>query len=336
MTATGTNAASTNAAAVKAAVVKAAVVTAFDRAPRYADFPLREPRGPHEAVVDVLAAGLHPRVRSQADGSHYTSTGELPLVPGIDGVGRMPDGTLRYFVLPDTGLGSLAERTIIDVRRSVALPDGADPVQLAAVMNPAMSSWVALRRRISFRPGQSVLILGATGSAGRLAIPIARTLGAGRVTAVGRGAERLAGLGADATVALDGDPADVAVALGEAGRDVDVVIDYLWGLPTRDALCAIVPRRDDDSQPLSWIQVGSVAGPQSPIPSAALRATRLQLVGSGQGSVATGDIVAELADLAAAVTRQAFPVEVRAVPLADVEAAWTGTGGPAGRIVLTP
>src|ERR1700753_2744405 len=144
----------------------AAVVTAFDRPPTYREFPVPEPAGPDEILVDVLAGGLHPRVRSQADGSHYTSSGELPLIPGIDGVGRAPDGTLRYLVLPDTTMGALAERTVIDVRRSVALPVGTDPVPIAAGMNPAMSAWVALRRRIAFEPGRSVLVLGATGSAG--------------------------------------------------------------------------------------------------------------------------------------------------------------------------
>ncbi|NYI68492.1 quinone oxidoreductase family protein [Spelaeicoccus albus] len=270
-------------------------MTAFDRAPRYQDFALPDSLGPHEAVVDVLAVGLHPRVRSQTDGSHYTSTDELPLVPGIDGVARTPDGKLRYFILPHTRLGSMAEQTVVDLRRSVELPDGANPIQIAAAMNPAMSSWIALRRRIDFQPGQSVLIMGATGNAGRLAIQVAKKLGAGRVTAVGRGADRLSDLGADATVCLDGDERAVSQALGEAGRDVDVVIDYLWGQPTHDALCAIVPRRVDDGQVLTWIQIGSVAGLESSIPSAALRASRLQLVGSGQGSVSTRDIVAALA-----------------------------------------
>src|SRR3954454_11747157 len=102
--------------------MKAAVVSSFGTAPRYQEFPLPSPAGDHDLVVEVLAAGLHPRVRSQADGSHYTSTDELPLVPGIDGVGRGPDGVPRYFVLPDTALGAMAERTVIDVRRSIALP----------------------------------------------------------------------------------------------------------------------------------------------------------------------------------------------------------------------
>lgn len=321
---------------IKGDVMKAAVVTAFDEAPRYQDFALREPHGPHEVIADVLAAGLHPRVRSQAQGSHYTSTDELPFVPGIDGVGRTADGTLRYFILPDTALGSMAQQTVIDLRRSVELPEGTDPVQIAAAMNPAMSSWIALRRRIDFRPGQSVLVMGATGNAGRLAIQVARMLGAGSVTAVGRRADRLVDLGADATVALDGGQRDVESALGEAGKDVDVVIDYLWGQPTHDAMYAIVPRRSDDSQALTWIQVGSVAGLESPIPSAALRATRLQLVGSGQGSVAPRDIVAELAELAAAVNSHAFAIAARAVPLAAVEQAWPDAAISTDRIVITP
>jgi len=143
-----------------------AVVNAFDQPPRYQEFDRPTPSGPHDVLVDVLGAGLHPRVRSQADGSHYTSTDELPLVPGIDGVGRLPDGQLVYFILPDTVMGSMAEQTVIDRRRSIALPAGADPLRIAAAMNPAMSSWVALRRRIEFQAGQRVLILGATGSAG--------------------------------------------------------------------------------------------------------------------------------------------------------------------------
>src|ERR1700761_9337264 len=156
----------------------AAVVTSFDTPPTYREFPTPSPATPDEVLVDVVAAGLHPRVRSQADGSHYTSSDGLPLIPGIDGVGRAPDGSLRYFVLPDTTMGAMAEQTVVDLRRSIVLPEASDPVLVAAAMNPAMSSWVALRRRITFEPGQSVLILGATGNAGRLAIQVAKYLGA--------------------------------------------------------------------------------------------------------------------------------------------------------------
>src|ERR1700754_4999198 len=131
--------------------MRAAVVRSFSHPPRYETVEAPQPRDEDEVAVDVLAAGLHPRVRSTANGSHYTSEGELPLIPGLDGVGRTPDGELRYFVLPDTTQGSMAERTVIDRRRSVPLAPGSDPVALAAAMNSAMSSWIALRRRIDFR-----------------------------------------------------------------------------------------------------------------------------------------------------------------------------------------
>jgi NADPH:quinone reductase-like Zn-dependent oxidoreductase len=310
----------------------AAVVTAFDTPPTYREFPVPTPQDPDEVLVDVVAAGLHPRVRSQADGSHYTSSDELPLVPGIDGVGRAPDGSLRYFVLPDTTMGAMAEQTIVDLRRSVVLPPGSDPVQIAAAMNPAMSSWVALRRRITFTPGQSVLVLGATGNAGRMAVQVAKRLGAGHVIGAGRHPERLAALigsGADATVSLDGDD------LGPAAADVDVVVDYLWGPPTAAAMVAVITNRADQDKPLTWIQIGSVAGRTAAIPSAALRAARLQIVGSGQGSVPTRDILAELPDLAAEITNGTFQINALSVRLADVEGAWKDSDSPQ-RIVITP
>jgi NADPH:quinone reductase-like Zn-dependent oxidoreductase len=276
-------------------------------------------------LVDVLAAGLHPRVRSQANGSHYTSTSELPLVPGVDGVGRGPDGQVRYFILPDTTMGSMAEQTVIDVRRSVVLPASTDPVAVAAAMNPAMSSWVALRQRTQFRAGQDVFILGATGNAGRMAVQVARRLGAGAIIAAGHNAERLADLPADAAVSLE----DAKIA-----ADVDVVIDYLWGEPAVAAMTAIVTSRADRGKPLTWIQIGAVAGATAAIPSAALRASRLDILGSGQGSVSPREYLAELPALAEEITAGTFDVDASAVPLADVEQAWTT---PARyRVVLVP
>ncbi|TQS43040.1 quinone oxidoreductase family protein [Cryptosporangium phraense] len=307
--------------------MKAAVVSSFDTAPRYADFSLPTP-GPDDLVVDVLAAGLHPRVLSQANGSHYTSTDELPLVPGIDGVGRDAEGNLRYFVLPDTTLGSMAEQTVIDARRSIVLPEGADPIAVAAAMNPAMSSWVALRRRVRVEPGFSALILGATGSAGRLAVQVCRHLGASRVVAAGRNAEKLATVGADDVSTFD--------RVGEVAADVDVVLDYLWGEPATAAMVALVTARPDRGKPLSWVQIGSVAGPTAAIPSAALRASRTQIVGSGQGSVGTREILAELSGLAQAIADGVFTIDVHPVPLSDVERTWSEAHGSPRRIVLTP
>ena len=319
--------------------MKAAVVTSFDTPPRYEDIDAPTPGGPADVVVDVVAAGLHPRVRSQADGSHYTSTDELPLIPGIDGVGRGPDRRLRYFVLPDTTRGSMAERTVVDERRSILLPEDADVIALAAAMNPAMSSWVALRRRLDFRAGQRVLVLGATGNAGRLAVQVARHLGASAVVAAGRDRRRLATLGAvgaTATVALDADPDSVAEQLAEGARDVDVVLDYLWGEPAVRAMVALVTAPESREKPLTWVQIGSVAGRSAAIPSAALRAARLEIVGSGQGSVSTVEILAELPTLAREISAGRFTVDAQPVPLADVEQVWRTDAYPNQRVVLLP
>jgi NADPH:quinone reductase-like Zn-dependent oxidoreductase len=318
--------------------VKAAVVSAFNTPPRYEDIPDPAPASGGETVVDVLAAGLHPRVRSQADGSHYTSTDELPLVPGIDGVGRGSDGLLRYFVLPDTTFGSMAERAVIDPRRSIVLPDDSDPVAVAAAMNPAMASWVALRQRVQFQAGSSVLVLGA-GNAGQMAAGVARLLGADRIVVAGRlhagAAARLRADGAADIVSLDGEPDVVARRLGEAASDVDVVLDFLWGEPAAAAMAAVITARTDRGKPLTWIEIGSIAGPVAPIPSAALRAARLTVVGSGQGSVSVREYLAELPALAEAITAGRLDVDAQAMPLADVEQAWADTG-TSHRIVLIP
>lgn len=306
--------------------VTAAVVRSFDHPPRYEPFDLPEPADADHAVVDVLAVGLHPRVRSGAAGSHYTSTGRLPMVPGIDGVGRRADGRAVYFVADDELVGPMATRTVIDTRRSVVLPVGVDVVTIAAAMNPAMSAWVALRRRVPLQPGQSVLVLGATGNAGQMAVQIAKHLGAGRVVAAGRDRARLAALaaiGADATIELAADPGGVTAALAEAASEVDIVIDYLWGNPTSQAIMVLLRARADRSRALDWIQIGSVAGPTIELPSVALRSANLRLQGNGQGAVSIAAYLEELPSLIDEIDSGTFAITARPVPLADIETVWT-------------
>ncbi len=320
--------------------MNAAVVRQFDEPPHFEEFVLPEPAGDHDEIVEVVASGLHPRVRSQANGSHYTSTGDLPLIPGIDGVGRRADGSLVYFLLPDTVYGAMAEQTVIDTRRCLPLSPDVDAVLLAAAMNPAMSSWVALKLRVVFAPGQSVLILGATGSAGQLAIQIAKHLGAATVVAAGRGAEKLAALGAlgaDDTIDLSAAPDRVANELSAKAADVDVVLDYLWGPPAEAALLPVLTGRDDRAVLISWIQIGAVAGATITLPSAVLRQANIHFLGSGQGSVGATDILRTLPELASEISSGSFSVDARARPLSDVESIWNdATAGPTARVVLTP
>jgi NADPH:quinone reductase-like Zn-dependent oxidoreductase len=264
----------------------------------------------------------------------------LPLIPGIDGVGRRPDGSLVYFLLPDTVYGSMAERTLVDSRRSIPLPVDADAVLLAAAMNPAMSSWVALKKRIDFAPGQSVLILGATGSAGQLAIQIARHLGARSVVAAGRGADTLAALptlGADSTIDLAADPAEVAAELGAKAGNVDVVLDYLWGAPAEAAIMPVLMGRDDRSRLLSWIQIGAIAGADISLPSAVLRQANVHFLGSGQGSVSARGILEVLPSLVNEIDDGTFSIDAVSHPLSEVGELWNRKAGrTTERIVFEP
>jgi NADPH:quinone reductase-like Zn-dependent oxidoreductase len=317
----------------------AAVVRSFDRPPRYEIYDVPQPVGADEAIVDVLAAGLHPRVRSGASGQHYTSTGTLPMVPGIDGVGRLPDGRRIYFVAPDDTRGSMADRAVVDLRRALALPESVDPTTIAATMNPAMSSWVALRRRVPLRPGQSVLVLGATGNAGAMAIQVAKHLGAGRVVGAGRSPERLAALpaiGADEVVALDDDPAVTTERLAKAAAEVDIVIDYLWGQPASIAMTALLTARADRSRVLDWIQIGAMAGPTIELQSVVLRSANLRLQGNGQGAVSTEAYLAELPALVEELDAGSFGLDVRTVRLADIEETWSEPEATGRRTVLIP
>jgi len=319
--------------------MNAAVVRSFDHPPRYEAVPTPQPTGADETQVEVLAAGLHPRVRSGASGSHYTSTDALPMVPGIDGVGRRPDGRAVYFVVPDGAFGSMAERAVVDIRRTIVLPDGVDVVKVAAGLNPAMSAWVALRRRVPLKAGQSVLILGATGNAGQMAIQVAKRLGAGRVVGAGRDAARLATLtsmGTDETVALTDDADATASALANAAADVDIVLDYLWGAPASAAIMALLTKRADRSRELNWIQIGSMAGPTIELPSVALRSANFRLQGNGQGAVSTHAYLAELPSLVDEIDAGTITVTTRTSPLSEVESVWTTPDVPGIRTVLVP
>jgi NADPH:quinone reductase-like Zn-dependent oxidoreductase len=317
----------------------AAVVTSFDEPPHYQPVDVPTPGDDHLVLVDILAVGLHPRVRTDAAGRHYTSSGKLPMIPGVDGVGRTADGTRVFFVSDDELPGSMAEKAIIDVRRSVPLPHDADVEKIAAAMNPAMSSWVALRRRVPIETGQSVLVLGATGNAGTMAVQVAKRLGAGRVVGAGRDPDRLHALtavGADDIVLLTEDSDGTAVALAEAAADVDIVIDYLWSRPAEQAMMALLTGRSDRSRALNWVQIGAMAGPTLQLPSVALRSANLRIQGNGQGAVSAEAYLAELPSLIDEIDAGALEIGVRAVPLAEVEAAWTDPDGSGVRTVVVP
>jgi NADPH:quinone reductase-like Zn-dependent oxidoreductase len=318
--------------------MNAAVVTSFDQPPHYQQFEVPQPTA-GEQLVDVLAVGVHPRVRSGATGAHYTSTGALPMIPGIDAVGRRPDGKRIYFLAADDVLGTMADQALADQRRCIELSKDTDAMAVAATMNPAMSAWVALRLRVPIKPGQGVLVLGATGNAGTMAVQVAKLLGAGTVVGAGRDHERLNALtdvGADRIVQLTDDHAATADALADAAADVDIVVDYVWGEPAQRAITALLSARPDRSRQLDWIQIGAMAGPTIELPSVALRSANLRLQGNGQGAVTTDAYLAQLPTLIEHINAGTIALRARPTALADVEKVWATTDRPGERTVLVP
>ena len=171
--------------------MKAAIVLEAGKCPVYGDF--REPvAGDNEVRINVTTAALSNVVRSRASGTHYSSSGDLPFVVGIDGVGHLDDGRRVYFVLPKPPLGSMSERTVVRREQCLALPGELDDVTAAAIANPGMSAWAAMKERAKLAAGETVLVNGGTGTAGRLAVQIAKYMGAKKVNCDGpecRGAE---------------------------------------------------------------------------------------------------------------------------------------------------
>jgi NADPH:quinone reductase-like Zn-dependent oxidoreductase len=319
--------------------MNAAVVESYDRPPRYTSFA--EPvAADGEVLVKVTAAGLHPIVKALANGTHYGSTGQFPFVPGVDGVGLTPDRKRVFFGVTRPPYGSFGEQTVTRPFLCVPVPDGLDDVAAAALGNPGMSSRAALMRA-GFAAGEGVLILGATGVAGQLAVQIARRLGASRVVAVGRNPSTLAEtklLGADAAISLELE----LDALVEAFRaevaegKIHVVLDYLWGQPAEALLAAIAKKGLSHAAPrIRYVQIGSSAGPTIALAAATLRSSGLELLGSGFGSASLEQIMKAVGELFEEGAKKPFKNDLKVMALHEIEAAW-GERESATRIVFRP
>jgi len=321
--------------------MKAAVVTGPDAAPEYGEFS--EPRvDDGYELVELVAAGLHPIVRSLAAGRHYGSTHSWPLVPGVDVVARTAAGDLIYtgFVRPP--YGTFAERMAVPKTMRIPLPAGADPVKVAGGLNPAFASWLPLKARVrEIGSLATVLILGVTGMAGYLAVQHARILGANRVVGVGRNPARLAratALGA-ATVALTGnreaDAAAIVDALG--GTTPSIVLDFLWASTAETAFASLARRGlEEDTGDIAYTQIGAAVGPDAAVPAALLRSRRIRITGSGSGSAQIADIMAEVPAYMQLIADSSVDVPAKAAPLSSISKAWTAAADGARRLVVVP
>lgn len=309
--------------------MKAAVLNAIGSAPRCEEFS--EPQANEgEVIVRVRAAALKPVDRQMASGAHYASPVNLPVVCGSDGVGVLKDGTRVFFAGTRAPYGTMAERTVVAAVRCLPLPDNIDDITAAAVFNPGLSALGALKWRAQIMPGETVLVLGATGVTGKLAIQTAKLLGAGRVIAAGRNDQVLSGLkelGADAIIRLDKSGKELAEAFArEAGsKGFDVIIDYLWGAPT-EALLAALTREDftPAESRARLVQIGESAGATIALPAAVLRSTRLEILGAGSGSApASREAWYEAIQwLLEKVAGGALRIETEQVRLEGIESEW--------------
>lgn len=316
--------------------MKAALVLQAGQPPVYGNFadPIAAP-GEHR--ITVTAAAISQITRGRAAGTHYSASNALPFVPGIDGVGRCEDGSRVYFVLPRAPYGGMAEQTVVSKARCLALPDDLEDITAAAIANPGLSSWAALRERAELHAGETVLINGATGTSGRLAVQIAKHLGAGKVIATGRNAETLqslTALGADVVIPLvgDGDALERSFKPHFA-EGVDIVLDYLWGHSAERLLIAAA-KAGAEARPIRFVQIGSVSGGDITLPSAVLRASAIELMGSGIGSIPLERLFAATGELLRAAIPAGLEIAVDPVPLQDIEQAWRREDS-SKRIVVT-
>lgn len=322
--------------------MKAAVLHELGKAPRFEDFP--DPtHASGEVMVRIKGASLKNIDKMMASGTHYDSYSKLPVVCGTDGVGLLADGTRVFCGGPRPPYGMMAEEAFVSNAWCVPIPEGIDDAVAAALPNPALSSWLPLVWRAMLKKGETVLVFGATGVAGKLAIQIAKHLGAGYVVAAGRNErilESLRDIGADATIRLGRPgPELIATIASEARqRNFDIILDYLWGQPTEVLLDALTGHdvRAASSR-VRLVEIGEMAGSSITLSAASLRNSGIEIYGSGGGSSipmqAIFEAIPQIWSLAA---NDKLFIEVESVPLSDVENAWQRNDQRGRRLVLIP
>ncbi|GAB6092682.1 quinone oxidoreductase family protein [Furfurilactobacillus curtus] len=265
--------------------MKAAVLNAYGQVPQYQDFPAPTPQNDNEILVRPKAASIKQLDIIKAAGKHYTNFDPLPAVMGMDGVAQLNDDVLVY---ANGVTGMMAEQAIIDKRTMLPLPDGLDIAVAASIPNTLSGSDGALTIQGKIKSGDVVLVNGATGATGTMAVQMAKYRGASFVIATGRNEATLAELrqhGADATINLQQDDELVKADLKQiyAQSPIDLVVDYLWGRPAELILSTFGELQL--SVPVRYVSIGQMAGATITLPSQLLRSRNVTLVGSGIGSI---------------------------------------------------
>jgi NADPH2:quinone reductase len=313
--------------------VRAALIRELGSPPELGE--VDEPRG--DDVVEVLAAPINPVDLAVASGAYVAGHPALPYVPGCEAVGRTADGRIVWVFAGGFGLlrnGGLADRAEVGEAVAVEVPEDADPALAAGLGIAGLAGWLPFAWRAPLHGGETVLVLGATGSVGLVAVQAAKLLGAGRVVAAGRDAERLAkatSLGADATVQL-GAVDDLVAAFREAAGDTGptYVFDALWGEPLAAAVQAAAPGA-------TVVNLGQSAGPTAELASGAVRGKNLNIHGHFAFAVPYAVFGEHYPRLVRHAVAGDIRLDVERLPLDDVADAWRRQGaGEATKLVLVP
>jgi NADPH2:quinone reductase len=321
--------------------VKALVASELGETPELRDVPEPVPAS-GEALIEVLAAPLNPVDLGVASGRFFAGSPPVPYVTGSEAVGRVlegeafPAGTIVWTGMQGLGIdrnGVLAERAVAREDGLVRVPDGADPALAASLGIAGLAGWLPLEWRAPVRPEDRVLVLGATGTLGLVAVQAAKILGAGRVVAAGRrteGLERATAAGADATVLLgDG---DLVTRFREAagGDGPTLIVDPLWGVPLVAALHAAAPGA-------RIVQIGQSAAAEAAIPSGAIRGKLLELLGYTNLRVPFDVLAAGYVRLVEHAVAGRVRIDLERVPLDAAAEAWRRQASGAGtKLVVCP
>ena len=312
--------------------MKAALVHDVGATPEVGE--VAEPSG---ETIEVLAAAINPIDLAVSRGALATGHPELPYVPGCEAVGRAADGRLVWIFggsLGRTAQGAIAEVAPIGEAHVVEVPEGADPALAAGLGIAGLAGWLPFAWRAPLTGGEKVLVLGATGSVGLVAVQAARLLGAERVVAAGRsaaGLERASQHGADATLRLD-EADDLVAAIRDAfgGEGPTYVFDVLWGEPATAAVQAAAPRA-------TIVNLGQSAGATAELASADVRFKSLSILGHTNFAVPPGELAEHYRRLVDHAVAGEIRLEVERVPLDSVADAWRRQADGAGaKLVIVP
>lgn len=322
--------------------MKAAVMYQQGELPEYVDVAEPTAQNSNELLVTVKAVAVKHFDKGRATGKHYSSEkpkGEGRIVGG-DGICLLEDGTRVYAI----GIsGMLAEKAIIDKSHMVKLPDGIDDATAAALPNAVIGSAMGLKFKARIQPGEVVLINGATGFTGRIAVQIAQYFGAAKIIATGRNQqslEALLSLGADEIITLTDDDEAFKARLKEihSTNPIDVVIDYLWG-HTAEMILDSIKGNGSFTNYVRYVSVGSVTGDLIQLSAVALRSVNIKLTGSGLGAWTKAQlqdlfekVLPEAFELAAAGNLKLETVNVKLENIADL---WNTEVGDGKRLVIT-